>query len=84
MNVWLVAAVVLVVAWLPCLAVCLFASELMDGLVAVELGSTLLTSVLMLLSIALRRQPFIDLALAFALVSIVGSLAFARTMEEDL
>jgi multisubunit Na+/H+ antiporter MnhF subunit len=83
MNVWLVAAVVLVLAWLPCLAVCVLASEF-DALVAVELGSTLLTSVLMLLSIAFKRQPFIDLALAFVLVSIVGSLAFARMMEEDI
>jgi multisubunit Na+/H+ antiporter MnhF subunit len=83
MNVWLVAAVVLIIAWLPCLAVCLLASEF-DALVSVELGSTLLTSVLMLLSIAFRRQPFIDLALAFALVSIVGSLAFARMMEEKI
>jgi multisubunit Na+/H+ antiporter MnhF subunit len=56
----------------------------MDALVAVELGSTLLTSTLMLLSIAFRRQPFIDLALAFVLVSIVGSLAFARMMEEKI
>ncbi len=83
MNVWLVAAVVLVLAWLPCLGVCMFASEI-DALVAVELGSTLLASVLMLLSIAFRRQPFIDLAVAFVLVSIVGSLAFARLMEERI
>ena len=83
MSVWLLAAVVLVLAWLPCLGVCLLATEF-DALVAVELGSTLLTSVLMLLSIAFKRQPFIDLALAFVLVSIVGSLAFARMMEEKI
>lgn len=83
MNVWLVAAVVLVLAWLPCLAVCLLAGEF-DALAAVELGSALLTSVLMLLSIALHRQPFIDLAVAFVLLSTVGSLAFARMMEEEI
>jgi multisubunit Na+/H+ antiporter MnhF subunit len=83
MSVLLLAAIVLVLAWLPCLGVCLMASE-RDALVAVELGSTLLTSVLMLLSLAFKRQPFIDLALAFVLVSIVGSLAFARIMEEDI
>jgi multisubunit Na+/H+ antiporter MnhF subunit len=82
-NAWLLAAVVLVLAWLPCLGVCLLADE-MDALVAVELGSTLLTTVLMLLSMAFQRQPFIDLALAFVLVSIVGSLAFARLMEERI
>ena len=83
MSVWLLSAVVLVLAWLPCLVVCILASEI-DALVVVELGSTLLTSVLMLLSIAFKRQPFIDLALAFVLVSIVGSLAFARLMEDDI
>ena len=83
MSVWLLAAVVLTLTWLPCLGVCLLASD-MDALVAVELGSTVLTSVLMLLSIAFRRQPFIDLALAFVLVSIVGSISFARMMEEDI
>lgn len=83
MSVWLLAAIVLVGAWLPCLGVCVLASEI-DALVAVELGSTLLTSVLMLLALAFHRQPFIDLALAFVLVSIVGSLAFARLMEDDI
>ncbi len=83
MNVWMLCAVVLVVAWLPCLAVCLLATE-WDALVAVQLGSTVLTSVLMLLSIAYQRQPFIDLSLAFVLVSVVGSVAFARTMETEL
>ena len=83
MSIWLLAALVLVLALVPCLAVCLLASEF-DGLAGVELGSTLLTSVLMLLALAFRRQPFIDLALAFALVSVVGSLAFARLMEEKL
>lgn len=83
MSLWLIAAIVLAAAWMPCLAVCLLASEF-DALVAVEVGSTLLTSVLMLLSIAFRRQPFIDLAIAFVLVSVVGSLAFARMMEEEI
>lgn len=83
MSAWLLAATVLVLAWLPCLVVCLRASEF-DALAAIELGSTLLTTVLMLLAIALKRQPFIDLALAFVLVSIVGSLAFARMMEEEI
>ena len=83
MNAWLLAALVLVLAWLPCVAVCVLAGEF-DALVATELGSTLLVSVLMLLATALKRQPFIDLALAFVLVSIVGSLAFARTMEERI
>ena len=42
------------------------------------------TTVLMILAEAFHRQPFIDLAVVFALLSIVGSLAFARLMEQDL
>ncbi len=83
MNAWVIAAIVLVVAILPCLAVCLFATDA-DALVAVEAASVLVTTVLMLLSAGFQRQPFIDLAICFALVSVVGSLAFARMMEEDI
>jgi multisubunit Na+/H+ antiporter MnhF subunit len=32
----------------------------------------------------LHRQPFIDLALLFALLSMLGAFAFARLMERDL
>ena len=83
MNAWIIAAIVLVVAILPCLAVCLLATDA-DALVAVEAASVLVTTVLMLLSAGFHRQPFIDLAICFALVSVVGSLAFARMMEEDI
>ncbi len=32
----------------------------------------------------LHRQPFIDLALLFAFLSMIGAMAFARLMERDL
>jgi multisubunit Na+/H+ antiporter MnhF subunit len=37
----------------------------------------------MVLSEGFHRQPFVDLAVVLALVSIVGSLAFARLMEGE-
>lgn len=80
MNVWEIAAVVLMGAILPCLAVCVFAKAV-DALAAFEVASTLATTVLILLSEGFRRQPFIDLALILALLSVIGSLAFARLME---
>ena len=40
--------------------------------------------VLMLLAEGFHRQPFIDLAVVFAPMSLVGSLMFARLMERDL
>lgn len=83
MNQWEIAVVVLTVALLPCLGVCLFAG-VAHGLAAFEVASTILTSILMALSEGFQRQPFIDLALVFALLSIVGALAFARLMERGL
>lgn len=83
MNEWEVAATVLVVALIPCLGVCVFAGAA-HALAAFEVAGTLLTAVLMLLSEGFHRQPFVDLAVVAALVSIVGALAFARLMEQDL
>jgi multisubunit Na+/H+ antiporter MnhF subunit len=83
MNEWMVVALVLIVALLPCLAVCVLAGAA-HALAAFEVASTLLATVLMLLSEGFHRQPFVDLAIVFALMSIVGALAFARLMERDL
>lgn len=83
MNAWILASIVLVAALLPCLGVCLLAGEA-DALAAIEAAVVAVTTVLMLLAEGLHRPPFIDLAVTFAFVSIVGSLAFARMMEEDI
>ena len=83
MNEWEIAAIVLAVAIVPCLGVCCLPGAA-HGLAALEVASTLLTTVLMLLSEGYRRQPFIDLALIMALLSLIGELVFARRMERDL
>lgn len=83
MNEWTVVAAVLVAAMIPCLGVCVFAGAT-HALAAFEVASTLLTSVLMLLSEGFHRQPFVDLAVTAAVLSIVGGLAFARLMEQEL
>ena len=83
MNEWAIAALVLAVAIAPCLGLCFLAGAT-HALAALEVASTLLTTVLMLLSEGYHRQPFIDLALIFGLLSLIGALAFARLMERDL
>ncbi|MFL5828809.1 MAG: monovalent cation/H+ antiporter complex subunit F [Solirubrobacteraceae bacterium] len=83
MNEWEVAAAVLGFALIPCLAVCVLAPA-RDGLVALQVGSVLLTTILMLLAEGFHRQSFIDLAVIFAPMSLVGSLLFARLMEREL
>lgn len=83
MSVWIAAAIILLLALTPCLGVCVLSGDT-DALAAIEIGSALTVSILILLSEGFHRQPFIDLALTLALVSVVGSLAFARMLEDRL
>ena len=83
MNEWEIAATVLGFALIPCLAVALLAAP-PHGLAGLQLASVLLSTILMLLSEGFHRQPFIDLAVVFAPLSLVGSFMFARLMERDL
>jgi multisubunit Na+/H+ antiporter MnhF subunit len=55
-----------------------------DGLVALNLGGTIATLVLMLLAEATQRQPFFDLAIVSAVLSFAGGLAYARFLERWL
>jgi multisubunit Na+/H+ antiporter MnhF subunit len=83
MNEWEIAALVLTAAILPCVGVCVFATAA-AALAALEVASTLATTALIVLSEGFHRQPFIDLAVVLAVLSVVGSLAFARLMEGDI
>jgi multisubunit Na+/H+ antiporter MnhF subunit len=83
MNEWEIAAAVLGAAIVPCLAVC-FLARAESALAAFELAGTLLASALMALCEGFHRQPFIDLALLFAVLSMIGALVFARMMERHL
>jgi multisubunit Na+/H+ antiporter MnhF subunit len=83
MNEWEIAAAVIGGAILPCLWVGAVTSAA-SALAALELAGTLLASALMALCEGMHRQPFVDLALVFALLTMVGAFAFARLMERDL
>lgn len=83
MNEWEIAAAVLGFALIPCGAVALLADG-PSGLAALQLASVLLSTILMLLSEGFHRQPFVDLAVVFVPMSLVGSLLFARLMEQEL
>jgi len=83
MNEWEIAAVLLGFALIPCLAVCGLAA-VQSALVAFQVAAVLLSTILILLAEGFHRQPFIDLAVVFAPMSVVGSLTFARLMERDL
>ena len=83
MNEWEIAATVLGFALIPCLLVCLLTPP-PHGLVALEIAGVIVSTILMLLSEGLHRQPFIDLAVILAPMALIGSLAFARLMERHL
>ncbi len=83
MNEWEIAAAIIAAAIIPCLGVCLLAS-VASALAALELAGTLASTALMALCEGIHRQPFVDLALLFALLSMLGAFAFARLMERDL
>jgi multisubunit Na+/H+ antiporter MnhF subunit len=83
MNEWEIAAVVLGFALLPCIGVCLLA-EAKHGLVSLQVGGVLASTIVMLLAEGFHRQPFIDLAIVMVPMSLVGALLFARLMERDL
>jgi multisubunit Na+/H+ antiporter MnhF subunit len=82
-NEWEIAAAGLGLLLIPCLGVCVF-SEAPSALVSFQIASVLLSTILVLLSEGFHRQPFVDLALLFAFLSVVGAMVFARLMERDL
>jgi multisubunit Na+/H+ antiporter MnhF subunit len=83
MNEWQIAAAVLGFALIPCLAVCLL-GEAGDALASLEVAGVLATTILVLLAEGFHRQPFVDLAVVLAPMSLIGSLMFARLMERHL
>jgi multicomponent Na+:H+ antiporter subunit F len=83
MNEWLIAALVVLAALAPCLWVAA-RHEAMEGLVGLNLAGVLASIALMLMAEGFERQPFADLALVLALLSLAGSLAYARFLERRL
>jgi multicomponent Na+:H+ antiporter subunit F len=79
-NVWLIAATVLLTGVVPCLWVAMRGS-IVGALAALELASTLTTLALVLIAQGLHRDSFMDLALVSALLSFAGALTFTRFLE---
>ncbi len=81
MNVWLVAATVLLVGLIPCGWV-LLRGQVLDALVALQLTSTLATVVLVLLAEGFHRSSYFTVPLLLAALSFVGALVFVRFLGE--
>jgi len=80
-NVWLIAATVLLAGLLPCGWV-LLRARIVDALVALELGSTVVTLVLLLLAEGFHRSSYFELPVVLAALSFVGTLVFIRFLGE--
>jgi multisubunit Na+/H+ antiporter MnhF subunit len=80
-NVWLVAATALLVGVVPCGWV-LLRGRLTDALVALELGSTLVTVVLLLLAEGFHRSSYFTLPVVLAALTFVGTLVFVRFLGD--
>lgn len=83
MNLWLVAAGILLVCMIPCGAVCL-RGDTFHRLVGLEAGGLIASLIFLLLAEGFHRPPFADLALALALLSFGGGLVFVRFLERWL
>ena len=83
MNPWFFAAAVLLACLAPCLASAL-RGDPVHRLVALEAAGNIVCLLLLVLSEATHRAPFMDLALALALLNFGGNLAFARFFERWL
>lgn len=80
MNAYLVAATVLLVGLAPC-GLLAARSRPLDGLVALELGSSLTTLVLLLLAEGFHRSVYFNVSLALAVLSFTGGLVYARFLD---
>jgi multicomponent Na+:H+ antiporter subunit F len=80
MNEWHVAACVLLAALAACVWTVL-RHDFVSAVIALDLAGVLAALALLALAEAERREPFADLALVLAVVSLAGSLIFARYLE---
>jgi len=80
-NVWLIGATALLAGLLPCGWVVL-RGRLTEAIVGLELASTIVTVVLVLLAEGSHRSSYFTLPLVLAALSFVGTLAFIRFLGD--
>lgn len=83
MNLWMIAAAVLLLGFIPCGIVCLRGGS-MDRLIGLEMSSVVTALVLLLLAEGYERQIYFDVPLTAILLSLGGTLVFARFLERWL
>lgn len=83
MNLWMWAAFGVGLCLVPCADLCLRGSA-ERRLMGLELSSIIATVLLVLMTVGYHRQPFIDLPLSLAIMSLGAGLVFVRFLEKHL
>ena len=81
MNVWLIGATALLAGLVPCAWV-VVRGRLTEALVGLELASSLVTVVLLLLAEGFHRSSYFTLPLVLAALSFVGTLVYIRFLGD--
>ena len=80
MSAWLLASIVLTGGLLACGLACVRCGP-PAAVAALNVASVVTVMLMMTLTEAFTRQPFMDLAVVLAPLSLAGSLAFVRYLE---
>lgn len=83
MSMWMTASIAMLFALVPCGWLAL-TSTVQKRLVALEMTGVLSTLELMLLTMAFKRMPMMDLAIALGLLSFGAGMVFAHFLARDL
>ncbi|HEY2800290.1 MAG TPA: monovalent cation/H+ antiporter complex subunit F [Chthoniobacterales bacterium] len=83
MNIWLWSALGLVLGFVPCGWV-ITRARMMGSLVALQMAAGICTLVLLLIAQGLHRPSFLDIPLAFVLLTYPATLLFAHFFERWL
>jgi multisubunit Na+/H+ antiporter MnhF subunit len=82
-NAWFVASLALLAATVP-LGLVLIRADALSRLVALEVFAIIVSLTLLTLAEAFERSFYASLGLVLAVMSLIGSLAFARFLERHL
>ncbi|KYK36125.1 MAG: cation:proton antiporter [Theionarchaea archaeon] len=76
-----VMVIVLVVTSVICLFRVLFGPSIADRIVGLNTISTKVTIILVLLAVVYKRDVLLDVAISFAMLNVIGSLAVSKYLE---
>ncbi len=83
MSAWMIASIALLFALMPCGWLAMTGS-VQKRLVALEMTGILCTLELVLLTMAFKRMPMMDLAVALSLMSFGAGMVFAHFLTQNL